>query len=230
MPGYTVIDNDEVLDNEDLKPMEKLTLIMLIKFNNQLKGYAYPSLEVLKNLLGYSHIKYVIKIINSLITKGYIKKETVKQKNHYYILKGSVQKVHNVQKVYNVQNVPNVQNIPKDRAQNIPKGRVQNVHTKSINKSINKNTIYISLSFIDGIIDKVKITKEQYDKLLTNFSKEIAHKNIIDLDNYITNGKGEKYKEHYRVLNTWCSKDNNINSYSKEGQVSNRWAEMKQFN
>ncbi|MGV8984001.1 helix-turn-helix domain-containing protein [Clostridium sp.] len=98
MAGYTVIDNDE-----DLRPMEKLTLIMLIKFNNQLKGYAYPSLEVLKNLLGYSHIKYVIKIIDSLIEKGYIKKETVKQKNHYYILKGSVQKV------------TNVQNIPKDR-------------------------------------------------------------------------------------------------------------------
>jgi len=224
MAGYTVIDNDEVLDNEDLRPMEKLTLIMLIKFNNQLKGYAYPSLEVLKNLLGYSHIKYVIKIINSLITKGYIKKETVKQKNHYYILKGSVRKVHNVQ------NVPNVQNIPKDRAQNIHKGRVQNVHTKSIKKSINKNTIYISLNFIDEIIDKVKITKEQYDKLLTKFSKEIVHKNIVDLDNYITNGKGEKYKEHYRVLNTWCSKANNINCSNKKGQVSDRWAGMKQFN
>ena len=224
MAGYTEIDNDEVLDNVDLRPMEKLTLICLIKFNNQLKGYAYPSLEVLKNLLGYSHIKYVIKIINSLIAKGYIKKETVKQKNHYYILKGSVQKIHNVQ------NVSNVQNIPKGRAQNIPKGSVQIVHTKSIKKSINKNTIYISLNFIDEIIDKVKISQEQYNKLITKFSKEIVHKNIVDLDNYITNGKGEKYKEHYRVLNTWCSKADNINSPNKEGQVSDRWAGMKQFN
>ena len=224
MAGYTVIDNDEVLENEGLKPMEKLTLIMLIKFNNQLKGYAYPSLEVLKNHLGYSHIKYVIKIINSLITKGYIKKETVKQKNHYYILKGSVQKVHNVQ------NVPNVQNIPKDRAQNIPKDSVQNVHTKSINKSIKKNTIYISLSSIDEIIDKVEISQEQYDKLITKFSKEIVHKNIVELDNYITNGKGEKYKEHYRVLNAWCSKVDNINISNKEGQATDRWAGMNQFN
>ena len=224
MAGYTVIDNDEVLDNEDLRPMEKLALICLIKFNNQLKGYAYPSLEVLKNLLGYSHIKYVIKIINALVTKGYIKKETVKQKNHYYILKGSVQNVNYVP------NVPNVQNIPKGRAQNIPKGNVQNVHTKSINKSIKKNTIYISLNFIDEIIDKVKITQEQYDNLITKFSKKIVHKNIVELDNYITNGNGEKYKEHYRVLNTWSSKATNIISFNKEGQVSDRWKGMKQFN
>ena len=225
MAGYTVIDNDEVLDNEDLRPMEKLTLIMLIKFNNQLKGYAYPSLEVLKNLLGYSHIKYVIKIIDSLIEKGYIKKETVKQKNHYYILKGSVQKIHNVQ------NVPNVQNIPKGRVQNIPKDNVQNVHTKSIKKSIKKNTIYISLNFIDEIIDKVNITQEQYDKLITKFIKDIVYKNIVELDNYITNGKGEEYIDHYRVLNTWCSKSNSINSFtSKVGQVPDSWSGMNQFN
>ena len=213
MAGFTIIDNDEVLNNEDLSPMEKLTLIYLIKFNNELKGYAYPSLEVLKNILAYSHTRYVIKIINSLVKKGYIKKETVKQKNRYYILRGKVQ------------------NVPKGRVQNVPKGRVQNVPTKSIKKSIKKNNIYISLKFIDEVIDKVKITQEQYYKLISKFNKDIIHKNIVELDNYITNGNGGEYKEHYRVLNTWCTKANSSNSsIYRLKQVADSWSGMKQFN
>ncbi|HEY8889316.1 MAG TPA: helix-turn-helix domain-containing protein [Clostridium sp.] len=223
MAGYTVIDND-LLENEELSHMEILTLIYLIRFDNKLKGYAYPSLEVLKKLLGYSHIKYVIKIINSLVAKGYIRKETVKQRNHYFILKG---KVSNVPNVYNV---PNVQNKSKGEVQNVPKDYVQNVPTTITNTNTNTNTIYISLKFIDDVIDKVKITKEQYEKLINKYSKDLVHKNINGLDNYITNGKGETYKEHYRVLNTWCKENSSNTSSLKEGQVVDGWSRMNQFN
>jgi len=226
MAGYTVIDND-LLENEELSHMEILTLIYLIRFDNKLKGYAYPSLEVLKKLLGYSHIKYVIKIINSLIAKEYIRKETVKQRNHYYILKG---KVPNVPNVPNVQNVSNVQNEPKGKVQIVPKDYVQKVPTTNTNTNTNTNTIYISLKFIDDVIDKVKITKEEYVKLINKYSKDLVHKNIDGLDNYITNGKGKMYKDHYRVLNTWC-KENNINTSTlKEGQAVDGWSRMNQFN
>lgn len=71
-----------------------------------------------------------------------------------------------------------------------------------------KEKIYIDLKFIDDVIDKVKLTKEQYDKLLTKYHKELLHKEIIALDNYIANGKGNRYKDHYRVLNVWCNKNN----------------------
>lgn len=75
-------------------------------------------------------------------------------------------------------------------------------------KSKSKEKIYMSLAFIDDVIDKVKITKEQYDKLINKFNKELVHNQILQLDNYIINGKGKKYKDHYRVLNTWCNKNN----------------------
>ena len=66
---------------------------------------------------------------------------------------------------------------------------------------------YFDLKFIDDSIDLVKITKEQYDKLTAKYNKVIVHKNIINLDSYIVNGKGKKYKDHYKVLITWCNKD-----------------------
>ena len=75
--------------------------------------------------------------------------------------------------------------------------------------SIDKN-IYIDLKFIDEVIEKVKLTKEQYDKLVTKYSKEVIHKTIISLDTYIANGT-KKYKDHYRTINNWCMK-------SKEGK------------
>jgi hypothetical protein len=101
----------------------------------------------------------------------------------------------------------------------------------SIDKVSIKEKIYLSLKFIDDVIDKVKITQEQYNKLVDKFNKDIVHKNIIALDNYIANGKGNKYKDHFRALNVWCSKDNGINiSSNKEGQASNDWGGLKQFN
>ena len=65
----------------------------------------------------------------------------------------------------------------------------------------------MNLKFIDDVIDKVKITEEQYKNLKNKFGIDLLHKQIISLDNYIANGKGSKYKDHYRVLNTWCNKD-----------------------
>ena len=83
-----------------------------------------------------------------------------------------------------------------------------------INNTITNNTpIYISLTFIDDVIDKVKITQEQYDKLCSKHNKDFVHKEIIGLDNYITNGKGAKYKDHYKTLNTW------LNSKKKEQEL-----------
>ncbi|CAI4138150.1 hypothetical protein [Clostridium neonatale] len=72
-------------------------------------------------------------------------------------------------------------------------------------KEKEKEYIYINLTFIDDVIDKVKITQEQYDKLINKFNSELVNSQILALDNYIANGKGKKYKDHYRVLNTWCT-------------------------
>ncbi|NGT35780.1 hypothetical protein G6Y97_12130 [Clostridium perfringens] len=74
----------------------------------------------------------------------------------------------------------------------------------------------MDLTFIDDVIDKVKITKEQYDSLIDKFNKDLVHQQILSLDNYIVNGKGAKYKDHYRAINNWCIKNNKDKAKSKE--------------
>ncbi|EHR0219218.1 helix-turn-helix domain-containing protein [Clostridium perfringens] len=86
---------------------------------------------------------------------------------------------------------------------------------KNIKKS-NKEKTYMDLTFIDDVIDKVKITKEQYDSLIDKFNKDLVHQQILSLDNYIVNGKGAKYKDHYRAINNWCIKNNKDKEKSKE--------------
>lgn len=86
---------------------------------------------------------------------------------------------------------------------------------------------YIELSFIDDTIDKVKLTKEQYDKLLSKYGQYQLHKEILALDNYIVNGKGNKYKDHYRALNIWCGKNKEV---SNNGIFRKNTTEGKKFN
>jgi hypothetical protein len=88
--------------------------------------------------------------------------------------------------------------------------------------SIDKN-IYMDLTFIDEVIDKVHITEEQYEKLCSKFTKEFVHKEILSLDNYIANGKGSKYKDHYRILNTWCNKN------KPNGPINNKQKQYDEF-
>lgn len=79
------------------------------------------------------------------------------------------------------------------------------------NTNITNTNIYIGLTFIDDVIDKVKITQDQYNALVNKHGKELVNNQILGLDSYIVNGKGAKYKDHYRVLNTWCNKNKNMN-------------------
>ena len=74
--------------------------------------------------------------------------------------------------------------------------------------SIGKDSIiYMDLSFIDDCIENVNITQSQYNKLISKYNKNDVDREILQLDNYIVNGKGKKYKDHYRVLLTWCNKN-----------------------
>lgn len=75
-------------------------------------------------------------------------------------------------------------------------------------KTNNKPKIdYLDLSFLDLDIEKVKLTKEEYGKLISKFGKKYIHDKIVSLENYIINGKGSRYKSHYRALVTWGNGD-----------------------
>lgn len=84
-----------------------------------------------------------------------------------------------------------------------PRGNQPPTTNKNDKNNKNDKEVYIDLKFVDEVIEKVKLTQEQYNKLINKYDKEYVHKEILGLDNYIVNGKGAKYKDHYRTLNTW---------------------------
>lgn len=87
-------------------------------------------------------------------------------------------------------------------------------------KEKEKKIVYKDLKFIDDVIDKVMITEEEYKKLIDKYSIELVNKQILALDNYIANGKGKKYKDHYRALNLWCKNEvKNNKEYSTKNLV-----------
>lgn len=226
MPGFTIIDNDNVLDNNDLNIQELSLLIALISFYNKEKGYAYPSY---KQLMKRSRIKSrttFINTLNSLSAREYIKRETIKGKGCRYFIKNVSIPITDIDQVQLCTQFKNIPTPSTDMDQH----QVQICTTKNTNTNTNTKTIYISLKFIDDVIDKVKITKEQYDKLVNKFGKELVHKMIMSLDNYIANGKGNKYKDHYKVLNTWCNKEKGQHkTENKEQQNPNGWDNLNKF-
>ncbi|HFL2431187.1 TPA: helix-turn-helix domain-containing protein [Clostridioides difficile] len=80
-------------------------------------------------------------------------------------------------------------------------------YIKSNTTQKESKTDYLDLSFLDLDIEKVKLTKEEYDKLISKFGKKYIHDKIVSLENYIVNGKGSRYKSHYRALVTWGNAD-----------------------
>ena len=66
---------NSIIDNGELDLKEKLLLLILFRYVDSKTGYSHPSLETIKNLMGYSHTRYVIKNTNELIKKGYLRKE-----------------------------------------------------------------------------------------------------------------------------------------------------------
>ena len=106
--------------------------------------------------------------------------------------------------------------VDKNDKSNLQKGQmsfdknVAPIPDKKPDEKPNKKLTYMDLTFIEDYIDTVKITQDQYDKLVKDYGVNIVNNTIRNLDNYIVNNK-RKYKDHNRVLRTWLSKNNNQN-------------------
>lgn len=75
------------------------------------------------------------------------------------------------------------------------------------------NIIYMDLTFIDDCISNVKITETQYGKLKEKYPLKLVHDKIEALEVY---KDINKYKEHYKVLNLWCKKEEDNTKYKEE--------------
>lgn len=138
--SYTIIDNG-ILDNDDLSIQEQSLLIALKSYFNTEKGYAFPSYTQLKKRSKISDNRTLLKNINSIIEKGYIRKQTVKGLGcKYYILKDSVE-------LHQVENYTKCKSTlaPSGELHEVLSGElhhdlVENYTTTNTNTITNKNT------------------------------------------------------------------------------------------
>ena len=138
--NYTIIYND-ILDSNDLSIQEQALLIALKSYFNKEKGYAFPSYQQLKKRSKISDNRTLIKNINSIVEKGYVKKETVKGLGcKYYILKdgGELHQVDNYTKCKKTLT-------PSGELHLVPSGElhlhpVENYTTTNTNTNTNINT------------------------------------------------------------------------------------------
>lgn len=203
-----------LIDREDLTIYEKMIYIVLARYSNE-ESFCFPSYKTISAKCGCSE-RQAKNVIKSLEEKGLIKKENrtrdnsnEKESNIYFVLTAKVGYACDAQHVVNMMHNPSA-----PHAQQV----VHEVHSK---KTYNKKTYiksntttqkepktdYLDLSFLDLDIEKVKLTKEEYDKLISKFGKKYIHDKIVSLENYIINGKGSRYKSHYRALLTWGNAD-----------------------
>ncbi|MEL5900574.1 helix-turn-helix domain-containing protein [Clostridium sporogenes] len=214
--GYTVIDN-EVLENKDLNIQEQSLLIALISYYNKEKGYAYPSYKQLMNRSKIKSRTTFINTLNSLLTKKYIKRETIKGKGCKYFIKDFLPStdIDQVQKCTRYKNVPTPStDIDQQQVQKCTTTNT-NTNTKTIT-----NNIYIDLfnHWNDKkIIVHKQLTKEiekAIKKSLKKYSKEEIVK-AIDIYSEILNS--EYYFNYKWTLKDFLNRENGISSFMDEG-------------
>lgn len=229
------LEND-LVDREDLGIYEKMIYIVLARYSDN-ESCCFPSYKTIALKCGCSErqAKSVVKILEN---KGLIKKENriksnsnEKESNIYFVLTAKLGSEYDAQQVVNVMHNPSA-----PHAQQV----VHEVHSK---KTYNKKTYiksnttpqkepktdYLDLSFLDLDIEKVKLTKDEYDKLISKFGKKYIHDKIVSLENYIVNGKGSRYKSHYRALLTWGNGDVSKGIVSEVAKAKNPLAGFKEL-
>lgn len=202
MEGFTIVPN-EILEKDELSISERMILIALISYKNEKLGFAYPSYKQLMKRSGVKKDTTLTKGINKLIELGLIKKDVIKGKGCKYFLQLNTSCKRGITPTIKIEDVT-----PKNGVTPTAKVEYDN-HQKwgTTNNNTNTKTKYINLAFIDSAIDKVYITKDEYRELVEKYNERLVNQKIIDLDGYITSGRGKNYGSHFKVLNTWINRD-----------------------
>lgn len=188
-----------IVDNMELNIKEKGLLLVIFRYINCKNGYANPSRALIKKLTGIVDNRTLDNLFNALIKKDFLLRESGKKglRSKYFI------KINYEKIALSEENTSDVK-IVADRCEFNQKAYGEITPQKE-NKKEKK---YLDLYFIDEVIDKVEITKEQYDKLVNKFGSYLVNTKILEFDNYLSNNELDKYKDHYKILNIWCNKKN----------------------
>ncbi|HGE7903492.1 TPA: helix-turn-helix domain-containing protein [Clostridioides difficile] len=229
------LEND-LVDREDLGIYEKMIYIVLARYSDN-ESCCFPSYKTIALKCGCSErqAKSVVKILEN---KGLIKKENriksnsnEKESNIYFVLTAKLGGEYDAQQVVNMMHNPSaphaqqVVNMMHSKKTNIKKTYIKS-NTTPQNEP---KTDYLDLSFLDLDIEKVKLTKDEYDKLISKFGKKYIHDKIVSLENYIVNGKGSRYKSHYRALLTWGNADTSKGILQPVTKAKNPLSDFKEL-
>lgn len=198
--GFTLIANS-LLEDDNLNVNEKYFLIVLIRYWNKDKGYAYPSYKILKNNLNITRDDKISNLIKSLETKGYIKKEVIPGKgSKYFILKHLTTTISE----------GTTQNEGTTISEGTPPSKsVEHLYEKrrttNTNTSTNKNNIYSDfekeiISLYPG--KKIKAARDKkLPKILKDYGKEQIKRCV---ERYAKECKDNKAEKQF-ILNesTW---------------------------
>lgn len=202
---------NELIDNIDLTIYEKMVYITLVRSCNNDTSTCFPSIHIIANKSGCSE-RQVKRVIKTLEEKDLIKKISRKipgakefDSNLYYVYSIKDSKVatdsHNSGNCESHQVVTDSHNGGDCESHQVVTDRHSN------NSNINKTNIYIDLGFLNMDIENVFLTEIEYKKLIGRYDESYIKELIVSLENYIVNGKGKKYKSHYKTLLAWAAKD-----------------------
>lgn len=174
----------EIWLSDELTLQEKIFLVEIDSLDNE--GGCFATNGYFAEFFGISKTRVSL-VIKSLINKGYITSTIIYKEGTKEILK----------RVLNVCYRPYLTNVKEPIQQKLKDNNtINNTSNNTSNKRVKKNT---HLEF-------VKLTDEEYEKLISKLGKINTDDYIERLNNYL-GSKGRQYKSHYHTILSWSRKD-----------------------
>jgi hypothetical protein len=181
---YAIIPADVRYDNE-LKDKAKLLYGEITSLSDKY-GYCYASNKYFAELYGVT-VTTISLLIKNLVEKGYIESE-IKYKE------GSKEILNRYLKI-----------IKGGYLKNFKEGYLKKIKDNNINiNNTSNNNKYIYM----GTYKRIKLTKEQYNKLINDYGENYINKIITRLDEYVESNNNKNKYSNYNLVIRKAIRDN----------------------
>lgn len=180
---YAIIPADVRYDNE-LKDKAKLLYGEITSLSDKY-GYCYASNKYFAELYGVT-VTTISLLIKNLVEKGYIESE-IKYKE------GSKEILNRYLKI-----------IKGGYLKNFKEGYLKKVKDNNININNTSNNKYIYM----GTYKRIKLTKDQYNKLIDDYGEDYINQIINRLDEYVESNNNKNEYSNYNLVIRKAIRDN----------------------
>lgn len=180
---YAIIPADVRYDNE-LKDKAKLLYGEITSLSDKY-GYCYASNKYFAELYGVT-VTTISLLIKNLVEKGYIESE-IKYKE------GSKEILNRYLKI-----------IKGGYLNNFKEGYLKKIKDNNININNTSNNKYIYM----GTYKRIKLTKDQYNKLIDDYGEDYINQIINRLDEYVESNNNKNKYSNYNLVIRKAIRDN----------------------